>query len=90
MRKNLIYFALACGMLAGCNKESPEMANQDGHDGMVKMELRCQVDPLLKVDTKAGTTDDKVYRLDILEFDNHYVFLPITEETPEVHHVEIG
>lgn len=74
MRKNLIYFALACGMLAGCNKESPEMANQDGHDGMVKMELRCQVDPLLKVDTKAGTTDDKVYRLDILEFDNHYVF----------------
>lgn len=74
MRKNLIYFALACGMLAGCNKESPEMANQDGHDGMVKMELRCQVDPLLKVDTKAGTTDDKVFRLDILEFDNHYVF----------------
>ena len=74
MRKNLIFFALACGMLAGCNKESPEMANQDGHDGMVKMELRCQVDPLLKVDTKAGTTDDKVYRLDILEFDNHYVF----------------
>ena len=74
MIKKLTYIALACGMLAGCNKESPEMPHQDTHVGMVKMELRCNVDPLLKVETKAGTADDKVYRLDILEYNNHYEF----------------
>lgn len=78
MTKKLIYFALACGMLAGCNKETPEIAGQagnDGHEGLVKMELRCNVEPLNQVETKAGTADDKVYRLDILEYNSTYTLL---------------
>lgn len=76
MRTKLIYFALACGMLAGCQKEFAGPAGNDGndgHEGMVRMELRCNIEPLNRVVTKAGTDDDKVYRLDILEYDGHYV-----------------
>ena len=78
MYKKLILCALACGMLAGCNKETPEIAGQAGndeHQGLVKMELRCNIEPLNKVETKAGAADDKVYRLDILEYDGDYTLV---------------
>lgn len=80
MRKKLMPLLLmtflAGGLLTGCNKE---IANQVGHDGgeepLVKMELRCQVAPLSQVETKAESADDKVYRLDILEYTYTYTLL---------------
>ena len=80
MRQKLIPLflmtVLAGGMLAGCNKEMPDQVGHDGgEEPLVKMELRCRVAPLSQVETKAGGADDKVYRLDILEFTTAYVLI---------------
>lgn len=80
MLKKLIYFALACGMLAGCNKEFPGQAGDDKPEPgqLCKMELRCRLEPLSHVETKvAVSADDKVYKLDILEYDSNYNFVAV-------------
>ena len=80
MLKKLIFCALACGMLAGCNKEIPGQAGNDlkkepGPGQLCQMELHCRLEPLSHVETKAAASaDDKVYKLDILEYDADYTF----------------
>lgn len=82
MYKKLILFALACGMLAGCSKETPCEAGSESYEGLCKAEIQCRIEPQSYYETKsAADTDDKVYKLDVLVYDSstkalvdHYVY----------------
>ena len=81
MYKKLIYLALACGMLAGCDKEIPGQAGME-NEGLCKAEIHCRIEPQSCYETKsAADTDDKVYKLDVLVYDastrnlvDHYIY----------------
>ena len=65
MRQKLIPLFLMTALAGGTGHD-------DGEELLVKMALRCRVEPLSRVETKAGSADDGVYRLDILEYDRTY------------------
>ena len=79
MIKKMLYFALACGMLAGCNKEIPGMADQVGNDGngnyevgteMVSVTFKLNVKGQRKTKALAiGALDeDAIDRIDVYEY----------------------
>lgn len=81
MYKKLFYLTLACGMLAGCNKEIPGQTGNE-YQGLCKAEIQCRIEPQSCYETKSAVdTDDKVYKLDVLVYDSstrdlvdHYVY----------------
>ena len=81
MIKKLLYFALACGMLAGCNKEIPGIADEVGNDGngnyevgteMVSVTFKLNVKGQRKTKALAiGALDeDAIDRIDVYEYNS--------------------